>query len=216
MERNITEKAISGMQHHLEACGKYLAELAKGYRSSEKCNTLLDAAMQQVELCCIDMRLLCEKARPRLPDFRFGAGKYNHKTIYGEVNLLDNGWLDVRLNALLPHCKIVGGTQYVSDTITRLLNSFQEGGGELPHYEKAYVAIVEHCPENCSGAFDHDNKGFKGVINALKGRLFEDDNQFELALGLFTVVDEDPHCRIYVTPYDEAGDFHYQMSSFML
>lgn len=216
MNRNITEKAIQGMQHHLDACSKYLSFLAQGYRSPEKCNTLLDAAMQQVELCCIDMRLLCEKARPRLPDFRLGTDKYNHKTIYGEVNILDNGWVDIRLNALLPHCKIMGGTQYVSDSIIRLLEEFADNNGELPHFEKAYLAIVEHCPENCTGAFDQDNKGYKGVINALKGRLFGDDNQFELALGLFTFVDEDPHCHIYVMPYDEAGDFHYQMASFML
>lgn len=212
----LTEKAISGMQHHLDACNKYLDALAQGFRSPEKCNTLLDAAMRQVELCCIDMRVLCEKARPRLPNFRFDAGKYNHKTVFGEVNLLDNGWLDIRLNALLPHCKIVGNTQYVANSIIRLLEGFQQDGGELPRYEKAYLAIVEYAPEDCSSAFDHDNKGFKGVINALKGRLFNDDNQFELALGLFTFVDDDPHCHIYVTPYEEAGDFHYQMASFML
>lgn len=216
MDREITDKAITGMRHHLDACGKYIAELAKGYHSPEKCNTLLDAAMQQVELCCIDMRLLCEKARWNLPDFRIGYGKYNYKQIFGEVNLMDNGWVDIRMNALLPHCKVVGGTQYIADTVTRLLDGFQKEGGDLPHFDKAYLAIVQHSPENCSGAFDHDNKGFKGVINALKGRVFADDNQFELALGLFTVVDEDPHCHIYVTPFDEAGDFHYQMASFML
>lgn len=212
----MTQKAVADMRQHLNTCNQYLTALEKGYRSPEKCNTLLDAAMQQIELCCIDMRLLCERTRPYLPDLRFGTVKYNHKAIYGEVNLMDNGWLDIRLNALLPHCKIVGGTQYVSDTIIRLLNHFRQDGGEVPHFEKAYLAIVEHCPENCTGAFDHDNKGFKGVINALKGRVFQDDNQFELAMGLFTVVDEDPHCHIYVMPFEEAGDFHYQLTDGML
>lgn len=212
----IENKSITGMLQHLDACNKYLRELEKGYRSPEKCNTLLDAAMQQVELCCIDMRNLCEKARIQLPAFQFGYAKYNHKEIYGEVTLMDNGWLDIRLNALLPHCKIVGGTQYVFDTINRLLNKFQTDGGEIPCFEKAYMAIVEHCPVDCSGTFDNDNKGFKGVVNALKGRLFKDDNQFELALGMFTVIDEDVCCHIYVTPYDEAGDFHYLMSSDLL
>ncbi len=212
----LNEKAISGMKHHLDACRKYLTALEQGYRSPEKRNTLLDAAMQQVELCCIDMRLLCEKARANRIYPLVEKGKYNHKTIYGEVNILDNGWVDIRMNALLPHCKVVGGTQYVTDTIIRLLEEFRKDGGELPRYEKAYLAIVQHAPQDCSGAFDQDNKGYKGVINALKGRLFGDDNQFELALGLFTFVDDDPHCHIYVTPYDEAGDFHYQLSSFML
>lgn len=213
---NITENAIEGMKHHLDACNKYLTELTKGFRSPEKCNTLLDAAMQQVELCCIDMRRLCEKARPTPPLIKFDLNRFHHKEIYGAVTLMDNGWLDIRMNALLPHCKIVGGTQYVVDTITRLLDRFKESGGEIPRFDKTFLAIVEHCSEDTSNAFDNDNKGFKGVINALKGRLFEDDNQFELSLGLFTVLDNEDCCHIYVMPYEDAGDFFYQMSSEML
>lgn len=209
-------QTLTDMQKHLDACDKYLVELEKGYYSPEKCNTLLDAAMQQVELCCIEMRNLCERIRPSLPSLKIGYSSYNHKSIFGEVNKLDNGWLDIRLNALLPHCKIVGGTQYITDTVTRLLDNFIKGGGELPYFDKAYMAIVEHCPEDCAGAFDNDNKGFKSVINSLKGRLFKDDNQFELALGLFTIIDVEPCCHIYVTPFEDAGDFLYQMSAQML
>ena len=81
---------------------------------------------------------------------------------------------------------------------------------------KAFAAIVEHRPDAGCGAFDHDNKGFKSVINALKGRLFPDDNQFELSLGMFTVRDEDACCHIYVLPFEEAGDFLYRMASELL
>lgn len=214
MNPTYTNNAIITMQHHLDAANKYLTELAKGYRSIEKQNTLLDAAMKQVELCCIDMRNLCEKSRPAIPVF--GRRVYNHKEIYGEITQLDNGWIDIRLNALLPHCRMIGGTQYISDTVTRLLDNYCENGGVIPCYEKAYLAIAEHCPVDCSGAFDDDNKGFKGVINSLKGRLFKDDNQFELALGLFTVIDDDICCHIYVLPFDEAGDFHYLLTGDML
>lgn len=56
LEANYTINSIITMQHHLDAANKYLPELAKGFRSAEKQNTLLDAAMHQVELCCIDMR----------------------------------------------------------------------------------------------------------------------------------------------------------------
>lgn len=216
MNTEITSKAITDMQHHLDACNKYLNELSKGYRSPEKCNTLIDATMHQIELCCIDMRTLCEKIRPRLPSFRFGTATYNHKEIYGSVTLMENGWLDIRMNALLPHCKVVGGTQYVYDTVTRLLNRFNNAGGEIPCFDKAYLAIVEHGPENCAATFDNDNKGFKGVINALKGRVFRDDNQYELALGLFTILDEDTCCHVYVTPFEDAADFLYQIYSDML
>ena len=214
MDTDYTNNVITTMQHHLDAANKYLTELSKGYRSSEKQNTLLDAAMHQVELCCIDMRNLCEKVRPTIPPSPIRS--YNHKEIFGEVTELDNGWLDIRLNALLPHCRMIGGTQYVFDTITKLLDNYRQNGGVIPCYEKAYMAIVEHCPVDCSGTFDNDNKGFRGAVNALKGRLFRDDNQFELALGLFTVIDEDTCCHIYVTPFDEAGDFHYQLTADML
>lgn len=214
MDTDYINNVITTMQHHLDAANKYLTELAKGYRSNEKQNTLLDAAMKQVELCCIDMRNLCEKVRPDIPPSPIRS--YNHKEICGEVTQLDNGWLDIRLNALLPNCRMIGGTQYVFDTITRLLDGYRSNGGVLQCYEKAYMAIVEHCPVDCSGTFDNDNKGFRGAVNALKGRLFRDDNQFELALGLFTVIDEDTCCHIYVTPFDEAGDFHYQLTADML
>lgn len=214
MNTDYTNNLITTMQHHLDAANKYLNELAKGYRSAEKQNTLLDAAMQQVELCCIDMRNLCEKSRPNIP--AYGNRVYNSKEIFGEVTQLNNGWIDIRLNALLPHCRMIGGTQYVFDSITRLLDTYRKNGGVIPCFEKAYMVIVEHCPVDCSGAFDNDNKGFRGVINALKGRLFPDDNQFELALGLFTVIDEESCCHIYVTPFDEAGDFHYLLSADML
>ena len=79
---------------------------------------------------------------------------------------MDTGWLDIRLNALLPHCKTIGGTEYITDTITRLLDRFHSAGGEIPTFDKAFVAIVEHSPMDTSGAYDHDNKGFKAVINA--------------------------------------------------
>lgn len=76
MDTDYTTNAITTMQHHLDAANKYLTELAKGYRSSEKQNTLLDAAMKQVELCCIDMRNLCEKVRPTIPPSPIRC--YNH------------------------------------------------------------------------------------------------------------------------------------------
>ena len=69
---------------------------------------------------------------------------------------------------------------------------------------------MEHCNFECSEVFDHDNKGFKAVQNALKGRLFPDDDQFELSLGLFTVLDSEMSCHIYIMPESDASDFMFQ------
>ncbi len=214
MEKELPLGTVSTMLQHYNACKKYLDELRICIRTPGKQNTLLDAAMQQIELCCIDMRNLCEQGRPTIPPLKNKTD--SHKEIYGEISQMANGWLDIRLNALLPHCKMIGGTQYVYDTITRLIDRYQESGGKLPHFDKSFVAIVEHCPEDCSSVYDNDNKGFKAVINALKGRVFDDDNKFELSLGLFNVIDSEISCHIYVTPYDEAADFLYQMSVDML
>ncbi len=213
---DISNKQITDMQRQIDSCSGYIDALAQGCRSPEKINTLLDAAMQKIELTCINMRRLCEEVRPELPSCRFGHANYHIKEISGEVTLMDTGWLDIRLNALLPHCKAIGGTEYITDTITRLLNKFKNSGGEIPMFDKAFVVIVEHSQKEASGTFDHDNKGFKSVINALKGRLFPDDNQFEMSLGLFAVQDEDICCHIYVMPFESAGDFLYQITDEML
>ena len=212
----IPAKTITDMQRQVDACSAYIDALAQGGRSPEKVNTLLDAAMQKIELCCIDLRRLCERVRPALPPRRVGSAHYHTEKIYGEVTRMDTGWMDIRLNALLPHCRVSGGTQYITDTIIRLLDAFQAAGGELPLWDKAFTAIVEHRLDAGCGAFDHDNKGFKAVANALKGRLFPDDNQFELSLGLFTVQDEESCCHIYVLPFGEAGDFLYRMAAELL
>ena len=213
---DISNKHITDMQREIDACSGYIDALAQGCRSPEKINTLLDAAMQKIEITCIRMRRLCEEVRPVLPNSRFVYANYHTKDISGEITLMDTGWLDIRLNALLPHCKTVGGTAYISDTISRLLSKFKNAGGEIPMFDKAFLAIVEHSPLNAAGTFDHDNKGFKSVVNALKGRLFPDDNQFEMSLGLFTVQDEDACCHIYVMPFEAAGDFLYQMADELL
>lgn len=212
----ITNKHITDMQRQIDACSCYIDALAQGCRSPEKVNTLLDTAMQKIETACIEMRRLCEEVRPVIPNFRFGYANYHIKELCGEVTLMDNGWLDIRLNALLPHCKKIGGTEYVTDTISLLLESFKNSGGDIPMFDKAFLAIVEHSPIDASGVFDHDNKGFKSVINALKGRLFLDDDQFEMSLGLFTIQDEDTCCHIYVMPFESAGDFMYQLSDELL
>lgn len=135
----ISEKAIQDMQRQVDACSSYIDALARNScRSPEKVNTMLDAAMQKIELCCIELRRICEINRPASNPVLFAQSSYYAKEIYGEVTLMDTGWLDIRLNALLPHCRFSGGTQYISDTITRLLKRFRDTGGELPFFQKSF------------------------------------------------------------------------------
>lgn len=193
------------MKQKVEAAGKSLDALIEVSRSPVRFNTLLDSAMQQMEVTCIEMRRIAEIIRPQSDSLL--SSDNSSKTIYGEINLTKEGWLYIKLNTLLPHYKVLGGTGYISDSISRLLDIFVNSGGVLPCYEKAFLGIIEHCSVNACKAFDSDNKGYKSVINTLKARVFEDDNQFELSLGLFTVDDSENYCNIYVLPVEDSAKF---------
>ena len=92
----IQNSDLTELQRHIDACGKSVDELLKGYRSPEKINTLLDTTMQQIEFACMDMRRLCEKIRPRIPAIRVGHANYHSKTIYGEITLTENNWIHIK------------------------------------------------------------------------------------------------------------------------
>lgn len=193
------------MKQEIQSAEKNIDALIAFARSPAKFNTLMDSAMQQMEIACIEMRRIAEIIRPIEDNIK--VANYLTKTIYGSINQTSDGWLHIKLNTLLPHYKVLGGTQYISDSITRLLDAFVKSGFELPYYKKAFLGIIEHCSVNCCEAFDSDNKGYKAVINTLKGRVFEDDNQFELSLGLFTVDDREMYCDTYVLPIEDAAKF---------
>lgn len=199
-----TEPELIRMKQKIESAGKNIDALLASARSPLKFNTLLDAAMQQMEAACIELRSIAETIRPK--ETSVTENLKTAKTIYGSVTLTEENWVHIKLNTLLPHYKVLGGTRYIADSLTRLLDRY---GQTLPCFEKAFVGIVEHCSAECCEAFDSDNKGFKAVINTLKGRLFPDDNQFELSLGLFTENDSTNCCHIYVLPESDAAKFVY-------
>lgn len=194
------------IQRQIDTASQAVDTLMKGFQSPDKINALLDMAMQQMETSCIAMRRICEQVRPQTPPQK--TKNYYSKTLFGEITLMDTGWVHIKLNTLLPHYKVLGGTQYVTDCIIRLLDRLSQEGGQLPIFGKAYVAIIDHCEIARCDVFDDDNKSFRAVINALKGRLFPDDNQFELSLGLFTTLDTEACCHIYILPEQDVTDFH--------
>jgi hypothetical protein len=76
------------------------------------------------------------------------------------------------------------------------------------------LAIDEHCDINARNVYDQDNKAWKAVSNALKGRLIPDDDQFTLDIALISERSETPACHIYLLPRDEAFDFFWYRQSF--
>ena len=197
---------LKEMKKRVLASGACVDSLIGVPPESERFNNLLEVALQQQEMACIEMRRLYWQLKSKEEtNAEIKPGKA--KEIYGEISVTPEGWVHIKLNALLPHCRVTGGTQYVTDSILRLLNSAEFDGIKLPFFSKAYLGIIEVCPLDCSDVFDHDNKGFKAVQNVLKGRLFPDDDRFEMSLGLFTEQRNESACHIFVLPDDEAGIF---------
>ncbi len=163
----------------------------------------LNAALEHAAVLS---RNTLEQARPCVDFLQEGKPLAPRVDIGGTVRLLDGRWLHIRLDTLLPHCRYQVPA-YLSDTITRLLDGFGQGGGKLPYYEKATLVIDEHCSRKTRTVFDQDNKGWKAVPNALKGRLFPDDDQFSLDVVLLSTESEKAGCDIYVMPAEDAGEF---------
>lgn len=133
--------------------------------------------------------------------------------VTGSVEAFGYGWLHITINTLLPHCRYQS-PNWLSDTIRRLLDSYEACGKELPFFERAMLIIDEHTAMEGRHIFDQDNKGWKAVSNAIKGRLIPDDDQHTLAVALLsTAVQSQECCHITVLPLSDAHDFFSAHSS---
>ncbi len=66
------------------------------------------------------------------------------------------------------------------------------------------LVIDEHCDVDFRRVFDQDNKAWKAIPNALKGYVFDDDDQFTLSVSLISKRSKEDCCHIYVMPMGEA------------
>ena len=124
----------------------------------------------------------------------------------GSVKITREGWTVLRLDTLLQNARR-RTTGYIENSLLILLKQWREGGGVLPWYRHAFVIIAEHSDRKNGNAYDPDNREWKAVTNALKGVLFEDDDQFTISLILDTVPDGKGFTEITVLPYQDAAAF---------
>lgn len=76
------------------------------------------------------------------------------------------------------------------------------------------MVIDEHSAIEGRHIFDQDNKGWKAVSNAFKGRLFPDDDQYTLSIALLsTKTTQTVCCHITILPLEDAHDFFAAHSS---
>lgn len=163
----------------------------------------IDNYLCDLENFCIRSRVLLEKYRPTTAASVSNEVNEQICNICGELEVTREGWLHIRLNTLLPNCKY-RISNYIGDTISRLILNYD---GELPYFEKAFMAIVEYCNYENHNALDNDNKGWKMIPNAIKGSVIEDDSQFVLSIGLFTKISENAYCDIYIMPPEDGSIF---------
>ena len=183
-----------------------LATMAdSGQMDAEKLQRMLEQTQEQFERATLELRRLCEKHAP-------GAGGYGIRPaaprmeVDGYVEQFGYGWLHIQLNTLLPHCRYQT-PEWLSDTIRRLLDEYESGGSVLPHFNAAMLVIDEHCGIDGRHIFDQDNKGWKAVSNAIKGRLIPDDDQYTLSLAMLSQKSELNICHITLLDQADAADF---------
>ena len=196
---------LKPIEHHLDNAMKAL-EILSGDAADERKASLLEVISIQFELAVIKLRQLTDTAKPMCQTEVDLPTIQHKKEPYGEIELTEQGWLHIKLHTLLPSNKSIKNSAYITDSLTRLIDNYKVYGDELPFFEKAFVAIVEDCNQHHIASYDHDNKAYSAVINTLKGRLFSDDNQFQMSLAMFTRVCDEVACHVYVIPETDAPE----------
>jgi hypothetical protein len=196
---------ISKVKQHIQKGRWWLGEAENAdVTNLDKVKQTLSSANYEIESASLGILELCKRA-----DADLSGGFLDLAS--GFIEQMGNDWLRIRLNMPLPNTHNNRGIKTVSNTINNLLNGYTQCQGSLPQYTNTFVAIIEHRKRGGGGVlstFDHDNKGFKAVPNALKGRVFGDDNQFEMSLGLFTRESaDDIFTEIYVLPMSDLPTF---------
>lgn len=188
------------------ATGSLTAFADGGTMDDKKLQRMLEKTSADFESAALKLRTLCEQYSP-------GKGGYSPRPaapfleVSGLVEKLGIDWLHIQLNTLLPHCRYQTPA-WLSDTIGRLLDDYESRGHPLPYYpDGALLVIDEHSSIDGRQVFDQDNKGWKAVSNALKGRVFADDDQYTLSLSLLSQRSSENVCHITVLPLRDASDF---------
>ena len=192
------------------ASGQVAALLEEPDSTPEAVAKALENTAARLERGAVELRAICESNMP--PVSSIGQKPTEAPLdIAGQVEVNEFGWLHIQLNTLLPHCRFAPPL-WLTDTITRLLDQYEGRRGKLPLLDHALLVIEEFCDVDSRQVYDEDNKGWKAVSNALKGRLVKDDDQFSLSVCLLAQRSPEKACHIYVLPVQDAGDFFFMRS----
>jgi len=188
--------------------GQVAAFLNDPHTPAQAMVTALEQTAAKLEESTVKIRALCESCLPSVPPIG-QKPDLPFLDVAGTISVNEFGWLQIELNTLLPHCRFTTPA-WLTDTITRLLDQHERRRGKLPMLDRALLVIEEFCDVESRQVYDEDNKGWKAVSNAIKGRLVEDDDQFTLSVCLLSQrFSGKAACHIYVLPLHDAGDFFF-------
>ena len=179
---------------------------SKGIPYPQKLHCTLEQILDSFEQSTLELRILAERNSP-------GVGGYGNRPelpirdVTGTVNIVEYSWLHITLKTLLPHCRYQTPA-WLIDTLRRMLDDFEASGGVVPCFRNGAALFIDEWSD-VSGRhiYDQDNKGWKAVSNALKGRVFPDDDQYSLGVMLLSYRSRENVTHITVVDMVEAGDF---------
>lgn len=193
-----------------KASGRIAVLLENGETPPEALAKELEQAATKIEQGAVELRTLCARYQAPLPPVGQKPA-LEPLNIAGRAECNEFGWLYIQLNTLLPNCRFASPL-WITDTITRLLDRLERRNGKLPLLEEALLVIDEHCDIAARQVYDQDNKAWKAISNALKGRVVADDDQYSLGVCLLSRRSPEAECHIYVLPVQDAGDFFFLRS----
>ena len=165
----------------------------------------LEQTIGSFELATVELRQLCERYMP--PARSVGKKPaIPRRDVTGSVELIEYHWLHITIHTLLPSAAYQTPV-WLSDTIRRLLDEYESGGHSLPYYRDALMVIEERSDIDGRRVFDQDNKGWKAVSNAVKGRLIPDDDQYTLGVALLSTRSSENACHITLLDSADTADY---------
>ena len=176
-----------------------------GKMSREKLQLTLEETAYFFESATLYLRALCETQMP-------GAGGYGRRDGLefqlpsGHIEIAGAGWVHMQLDTLLPHCRYMPAT-WLTDTVRQLLSAYMQHTNFRLHFKQMLLVIDEHSDVDGRHVFDQDNKGWKAVSNAIKGRVIPDDDQYTLSVALLSTRSCQNVCHITVLDMKDAPDF---------
>ena len=209
-DKEIIQKIQSITYGAYRASGQVAALLSEPSSQPETVAKALEQTAARLEQGTVELRAVCESCMPTVSSIG-QKPPLPPLHIAGEIEVNEFGWLHIQLNTLLPHCRFAPPL-WLTDTIARLLDQYEYSRGKLPLLDHALLVIEEYCDVDSRQVYDEDNKGYKAVSNAIKGRLVADDDQFSLSLCLLAQRSPEKACHIYVLPVHDAGDFFFMRS----